>query len=90
VVSFEWAHQAKRKADACSRFYSAVIGGTRSHDGDSRLSQHLGAVVVKETSDGAYISKGGRESRRKVELVVAAVMAFDQLGGDAEPLVTWG
>jgi len=90
VVIFEWAHQAKRKADACSQFYSAVIGGTLSHDGDPRLARHLGAVVVKETPDGAYISKGGRESRRKVELAVAAIMAFDQLGGSVEPLIAWG
>jgi phage terminase large subunit-like protein len=90
LVIFEWAHQAKRKADACSQFYSAVIGGTLSHDGDPRLARQLGAVVVKETPDGAYISKGGRESRRKVELAVAAVMAFDQLGGGAEPLIAWG
>src|SRR5207302_8259852 len=31
IVAFEWAHQAKRKADACSRFYSAVIAGELSN-----------------------------------------------------------
>ena len=46
-------------------------------------------MVVKETPDGAYISKGGRESGRKVELAVAAVMAFDQLGGSVEPMIAW-
>lgn len=48
-----------------------------------------GGAVVKDTLDGAYISKGARESRRKVELAVAAVMAFDNLGGSPEPLIAW-
>ncbi len=90
IVAFDWAHQAKRKADACSRFYSAVIAGELTHDGDPRLARHLGAVVVKETPEGAYISKGGRESHRKVELAVAAVMAYDSMGTSGEPLFAWG
>jgi phage terminase large subunit-like protein len=89
IVAFEWAHQMKRKAAACSRFYSAVIDKKLSHSGDPCLARHLGAVMVKETTEGAYISKGGRESMRKVELAVAAVMAYDQIGGTAEPLIAW-
>jgi hypothetical protein len=45
--------------------------------------------VVKETPEGAYISKGGRESLRKVEAAVAAVMAYDQIGHHAEILIEW-
>jgi phage terminase large subunit-like protein len=89
IVAFEWAHQAKRKADACSKFYSAVIDRKLTHDGDPRLARHLGAVVVKETPEGAYISKGGRESLRKVEAAVAAVMAYDSMGPSPEPLFAW-
>ncbi len=89
LVSFDWAHQAKRKADACSRFYSAVLDRKLTHDGDVRLSRHLSAAVVKETPEGAYITKGGRESPRKVELAVAAVMAFDQVKPEALPMIAW-
>jgi phage terminase large subunit-like protein len=89
LVAFEWAHQTKRKADACSRFYSAVMNRTLTHDGDPRLSRHLASAVVKETPEGAYISKGGRESPRKVELAVAAVMAYDQIGPEALPMIAW-
>ncbi len=89
VVVFDWTHQLKRKVDACSTFYSAVLAGTLTHDGDPRLARHLGAVVVKETPDGAYISKGGRESLRKVEAAVAAVMARDSAGPRSVPLIAW-
>ncbi len=51
-----------------------------SHDGGPISPGTSAPWWSKETPDGAYISKGGRESRRKVELAVAAVMAFDQLG----------
>jgi phage terminase large subunit-like protein len=89
VVTFDWTHQHKRKADACTRFYSAVLDRKLTHDGDVRMSRHLSAAVVKETPEGAYITKGGRESPRKVELAVAAVMAFDQVKPEAEVLVAW-
>lgn len=81
VPIFDWAHTTKRKTGACSKFYSAVLGETLSHDGDPRLAAHLAAAQVKETPEGAYISKGGRDSERKVELAVAAVMAFDSGAG---------
>jgi phage terminase large subunit-like protein len=33
-------------------------------------------AMVKETPDGAYISKGDRHSSHKIDLAVAAVLAF--------------
>ena len=34
-------------------------------------------AVVKETPDGAYITKDGRDSPRKIDLAVAAIIVFD-------------
>jgi len=64
--------------DACSRFYTAVVNKLVSHDGDPRLSRHLENSVVKETTDGAYITKDGRNSPRKIDLAVAAVIANER------------
>jgi phage terminase large subunit-like protein len=74
-------YQTNRRAtmsDACSRFYSAVVKGDLTHDGSDVLARHLTNAVVKETPDGAYITKDGRKSPRKIDAAVAAVIAFDR------------
>lgn len=68
----------KRMIVACAGFYSAVAQGTLTHDGSADLARHLSNAVVKETPDGAYITKDGRWSPRKIDLAVAAVMAHDR------------
>lgn len=66
----------RRMIDACALFYSAVLQGRLTHDGSMNLARHLSNAIVKETADGAYITKDGRHSPRKIDLAVAAVMAF--------------
>lgn len=65
--------------DGCAAFYSAVMQRKLTHAGDPDLTRHLANAVVKETADGAYITKDGRHSPRKIDLAVAAVMAYDQV-----------
>jgi len=65
-------------AAACSEFYSAVLNQHLSHDGDLRLQRHLSNATVKETPDGAYITKDGRRSPRKIDLAYAAVIAYSR------------
>ncbi len=65
-------------AEACSKFYSAVVSGRLTHDGNPDLARHLANAVVKETPDGAYITKPGRDSPKKIDLAVAAVVAYDR------------
>jgi len=76
VVLWE-TNQRKRMSQACSRFYAAVVHGGLTQDGDPRLARHLRNAVVKETSEGAYITKDGRASPRKIDLAVAAVGALE-------------
>jgi hypothetical protein len=75
-------------ADACTRSYSGVIDRSLSHDGDPGSPGSSVPPWSKESPEGAYISKGGRQSLRKVELAVA-VMAFDSLPKVREPLIAW-
>lgn len=67
-----------RMAEACSRFYSAVVTEALTHDDDERLARHLSNAIVKETSEGAYITKDGRMSPRKIDLAIAAVIAVER------------
>jgi phage terminase large subunit-like protein len=70
------ATDRRRMVDACALFYGAVMQRKLSHDGSGNLTRHLANAVVRETSDGAYITKDGRNSPRKIDLAVAAVMAY--------------
>jgi phage terminase large subunit-like protein len=77
-VVVDMAPSRQRMVPACAGFYSAVLQGRITHDGNADLTRHLSNAVVKETPDGAYITKDGRWSPRKIDLAVAAVMAYDR------------
>jgi phage terminase large subunit-like protein len=79
-------------AEACSKFYTADVNGDLTHDGNQDLARHLANAVTKETKDGAYITKDGRDSPRKIDLAVAAVIAFDRAlaAGSGDYLVDTG
>ncbi len=77
VVKYETNRRAFMAA-ARSRFHSAVATGALSHDGDPRLARHLLNAVVKETTDGRYVTKDGPNSPRKIDLAVAAIVALDR------------
>jgi phage terminase large subunit-like protein len=77
VVAFPTATRA-RMAAACSRFYSAVMGGQVAHDGDPRLARHIANAVLRDTAQGGYITKDGPNSPRKIDAAVAAVVAHER------------
>jgi phage terminase large subunit-like protein len=86
VFAFETFRPSLMSA-ACSRFYTAVAEAKITHDGNPRLAQHLANAVIKETRDGAYITKDGRHSPRKIDLAVAAVVAYDRAMTAAPALI---
>ncbi len=63
---------------ATDRTYQAVVTGTLSHDGDSRLAAHVGHCVAKSTAHGDVIVKDRKSSPRKIDAAVAAIVAFDR------------
>jgi phage terminase large subunit-like protein len=75
VVLWETNYR-KRMAAACSRFYTTTVQRALSQDGHPALARHLRNAVVKETPDGAYITKAGRGGP-KIDLAVCAVGALD-------------
>ena len=77
VVEFA-TNQRVRMAAACSRFYTAVVTQALTHDGDPRLARHLASAKLRETPGGAYIVKDHRNSPRKIDLAVAAVIALER------------
>jgi phage terminase large subunit-like protein len=63
---------------ACGRFYAAVVEGDLTHDGDAALDRHVHNAVRHETRTGYYITKESPGSPRRIDLAMAAVMAFDR------------
>jgi phage terminase large subunit-like protein len=49
-----------------------------SHDRNLSLARHLRNAVVRETGGGVLIVKDRRDSPRKIDLAVAAVVAHDR------------
>lgn len=68
-------NETRMMAEACREFYSDVVNAGLSHDGNEALIRHMRNAFVKESRDGAYITKEERDSPNKIDLAVAAVLA---------------
>lgn len=77
VVEFPTFTRA-RMAPACTTFYSAVLESGLTHDGDPRLARHISNAVVKSSPQGDYITKQDKDSPAKIDLAVAAIIAFSR------------
>lgn len=77
IIMWNTAH-ASRMAPATDRFYQAVVTGNLSHDGDEALVKHMSHAVAKSTTAGDLISKDKRNSPRKIDAAVAAIVALDR------------
>jgi phage terminase large subunit-like protein len=72
----EFPQSPARMTPATQRFGEAVLNKALTHSGDPDLARHVGNVVVKNDSRGHRIVKEHRDSTRRIDLAVAAVMAY--------------
>jgi phage terminase large subunit-like protein len=68
----------KRMAAACSSFYQAATSEGLTHDGHPGLARHCSNAVLKETAQGAYITKEDKSSPRKIDAAIAGVIAWNR------------
>ena len=68
----------RRMSPATDRLYAAVQQQQVSHDGDERLAAHVAHCRAKSTSVGDVITKEHRNSSKKIDLAVCAVVAYDR------------
>jgi len=78
VPVVEYPQSPQRMSPATSRFYTAVMNGGLTHSGDPRLARHVRNCVLKEDARGSRLSKPSKDSTRRIDAAVAAVMAFDR------------
>lgn len=63
---------------ATTALYEAVVNSQVTHDGDKRLARHVANAVLKADSRGTRLVKEHKDSKRRIDLAVAAVMAHDR------------
>jgi phage terminase large subunit-like protein len=68
----------KRMAAACSSFYQAATTDGLTHDGHPGLARHVSNAVLKETAQGAYITKEDKASPKKIDAAIASVIAWNR------------
>ena len=85
----EFPQSAPRMTRATTQLYEAITNGDVTHSGDDRLARHVANCVLKVDARGHRLAKEHRDSRRKIDLAVAAVMAHDRaLWHRAQPVPT--
>jgi phage terminase large subunit-like protein len=68
-----------RMCPSTQRTYELVMNKGLTHSGDPRLLRHFSNAILKpEGSRGARIVKDSKTSTRKVDLVIASIMALDR------------
>jgi phage terminase large subunit-like protein len=77
VVEFPTNVRA-RMAPACDRLRADVLEGTVTHDGSAVLARHVGHAVAKQTPYGTLLTKAHPDSPRKIDVAVAAVVAYER------------
>lgn len=74
----EFPQTPARLSPATNSFYEAVMNGALTHDGHGELARHIAHCVIKADPRGDRIAKAHKKSTRRIDLAVAAVMAFDR------------
>ncbi len=74
----EHPQSRERMIPATTRTYEAVMNGTLTHSGDERLSRHVSNAVLKVSSRGGQLVKDSKDSPRRIDLAVCAVMAYSR------------
>jgi len=76
-VAFDMRGNTKRFAMDCERFLDSVLERELSHDGNVTLRTHvLNARRYPTNYDAISIRKASKDSSRKIDAAVCAVLAF--------------
>jgi phage terminase large subunit-like protein len=81
----EFPQSPARMIPATARFYEAVMNKGLTHSGDARLGRHLGNCIIRTDNRGSRLSKDAKNSPRKIDLAISAVMALERACQEPEP-----
>lgn len=75
VIEFP-TNAAARMVQAHNAFDRAVRTGIITHDGDEAFARHVRHAQVRTTSLGDRLEKASKDSKHKIDLAIAAELAF--------------
>ena len=76
----EFPQTPARMVPATAAFYDAVVNKQVKHDGDPRLSRHAANATPYYSRNGLMIRKESKNSLKRIDLLVAALMAHSRAG----------
>lgn len=74
-IAFDMRARTKEATFATERLHDAIEEGVLSHDGDKTLAQHVYNARRRPNAYGVAVGKEHRESARKIDATVAAILA---------------
>lgn len=75
----EWnTANARQMAPATDRMFQAVVEDRLTHDGNTDLAKHIAHCKAERTSLGDLVKKDKKNSPRKIDAAVAAIVALDR------------
>lgn len=74
----EYPNTPSRMIPACAKFYDAVVEKRLEQNGDPVLTRHLDNAILKISPAGPYVKKDAKNSPRKIDAGIAAIMAYDR------------
>jgi phage terminase large subunit-like protein len=85
----EFFQNAARMGPATARMYQLVVDGELTHDGSPALARHIANAILKADSRGARLAKEHKDSKRRIDAAVSAVMAVHRAAelADAAPAI---
>jgi phage terminase large subunit-like protein len=78
VIEYNTGYR-NRMGPATDRLYAAVMDGSMTHNGDDTLSLHVSQTVAEDTAVGAIVTKDRKNSPRKIDAAVTAIVAWDRM-----------
>lgn len=66
--------------EATERFHTGAVTRQLKHDGNPDLQRHVLNAVRREVRNGYLISKDRPKSKRKIDLAVSAILAYEARG----------
>lgn len=79
AIAWDMRTSLQRVTRAHERMVTAIYDGKLRHDGDADLKRHVLNVVRRENNYGVSFGKESRESKRKVDLYAALLLAWEAL-----------
>ena len=74
----EFPQSPSRMVPATAGFYDAVVNGNLKHDGDARIARHASNATPYYSRSGLMVKKESKNSLKRIDLIVAAIMAHSR------------